>query len=334
VILDVVRLQAQRERDQGDRFGEREVGLDDRHHLVPQVREPGDDSSVAAGGPDTAQKLLLAAAPIEVDRILAAAGIPQGVLAVHVMHADPNHPLFPGFVIRDAILAVFHADVVQDRAVDRDRHAADRIDDFLESVEIDHGEIVRLDPEVVQDRLPHHAPAAVRPTDGFAVPVSLIQPLHAPVGNVHIQVARQRDHADRVRIAVDRHDDHGVGVEIGIVGHQRAVVAQQQDVQQLVGIAVLVRGAQPGHRCRDGSGLGLLGRIVRRIVQRRCRQVGRLGGRWRRRFSRGNRRARRPGGRWRRCVRRRGQDRRGRGARRVRRWDRHARRVRRRHGGL
>src|SRR5690606_4513872 len=100
-------------------------------------------------------------------------------------------------------------------------------------------------------------------------------------------------HADRVGVAVDGDDDQRVGVEVRIVRDQRAIVPDQHHVKQFVRRAIRVECAQARHRGRDRGRGFLADGHIRRVIERRRRQEGRLSRGGQRRVGRDRRLARR-----------------------------------------
>ncbi len=85
-----------------------------------------------------------------------------------------------------------------------DRHAAERVDHLLEPLKVDHG--------VVANGNIDDAFRGFYQEGGSAEAVRVVDAVGIVVGYVHPQVARDGEHAHRVRFGIDRGDQHGIGM--------------------------------------------------------------------------------------------------------------------------
>ena len=111
-----------------------------------ELRDPRDEVRDVGLLAERRQDALLAVAAVEVVRAVARPGVDEGLGAGHVL--DPGGDVDPGVAA-----GVGRVAVVDDRHLDVDRHAADRVDDLLEAVEVDLDEVLDVElVEVAEDR--------------------------------------------------------------------------------------------------------------------------------------------------------------------------------------
>ena len=185
--------------------------------------------------PEGKQHLLLAGGAAAVAVVVAGPGVLEDALAVHMLptgrEIDP-HVL----VIRSWIL------VVADRIRDIERHAADGIDDLDETVEVDLGEVIDVDPEIGLDRPHHESRTTARHVGvGIAERVRGIDLVRAEAGDDDLQVARDREHPRRLRDRVDIDQDDGIGAGVVVL----ALVDAEQEKRQAAGAIPIGDGAEP-----------------------------------------------------------------------------------------
>ena len=174
---------------------------------------------------------------------VARAGVAQGLLAVHVL--DARSGCTAAGCARPAREAV-----VDDRDLDVDGHAAERVDDLLEAVEVDLDEVrmsrpyssPRIDLSALKPRVRVVARPEVGAVRGSAAKSELIllavdatpDTLRRAGRHRHVdRVARQAEHRDLLGDRVDRDRDQRVGVD----GRRRCSSdADEQDVQPLLAV--------------------------------------------------------------------------------------------------
>ena len=210
------------------------------------------------------QDALLAQAAIEVVRAVPRACVAERLGAVHVL--DAGRDIDPPEAVVDRREAV-----VGDRHLDVDGHAAHRVDDLLEAVEVDLDEVLDVEPvQVAHDRLEPVVAGQVALVPGTGRCASDRRPPGVDLAGVdraegaprwpgrgrHVhRVARQAEHRDLLGDRIDRHDDEGVRV---VGGFARSLVApDEQDVEPL--LAVPRRDRDVGRAVPAGvaSGSGL-----------------------------------------------------------------------------
>ena len=145
---DVARVDRARQPGELRQLRLRDVGPDRRLQGVDELRDPRDQVRDVGLLAERRQDPLLAGRAVEVAlAAVARPGVDERLGAGHVLDAgrdvDPREPAGVGRV-----------GLVDDRDLDVDRHAAHRVDDLLEAVEVDLDEVLDVEAvEVAQDRL-------------------------------------------------------------------------------------------------------------------------------------------------------------------------------------
>ena len=156
------------------------------------------------------------------------------------MHTGLEHERHPGIVRKL---------VAGDGAIYRHGNAAQRVDQLLEAHEIDTRQMIDANAQVVFDRLRQQSQWMAGRAGLSLVKLRRVDPIHAPAGDVDVQVTRNGEQVHSLRGLIDRDDQNGVGA---VGPHVPApVTAQHQDVDQVIGgIVGKECGARRGVRDR------------------------------------------------------------------------------------
>ena len=204
--------------------------------------------------PDRQDHPLLALGTVEIARGMPRTRVDQGLAPVHVLDAGRDvHP--------EAGPGATRVVVVENRVLNVDGHAAERVDDVLEALEVDHHVVLDVEPvELTEDRLDGVEAArlvgsrervgAVARIEPEAVDLAAVRRTEDGPGGAgrdrHVHgVPRQAEHRDLLGRRVDRDHDQGVGVERAFLGP--LIGADEQDVEAVLAVPLGQRGC--GQRC-------------------------------------------------------------------------------------
>ena len=211
---------------------ESQVCFDGAFQIVVQFRDARERPGLQGLREQGAQHFLLAAAAVEVAGFLTRARIPQRQVAVHVNDAGTGGVQMPVVFILRVKTRIDQTPVCVG-AGDGHIHAAERIHDLTEAIELDHGGMVDADAEVVEDRIFQQARSAAGIADGNSMLIGSVDALIFPAGDGYPQITRDRDQRDLSLVRAQDGDDHRIRAE----GAARSSVgADQQEVDGLLSI--------------------------------------------------------------------------------------------------